>query len=353
MTNKGKEQQYELGQWLRNRYDSLLTQKYSREVIYVRSTDVDRTLMSAECNLAGMFPPKEGQIWNRDIPWQPIPVHTVPEKLDSVLAAKKPCPAYEEEFQKLLESDEIQKINNSFIEAYKIVNENAGELVTTIERLAWVYNTLWIENLYNFTLPEWTKPIFPEPLAEASKYSFALPTWNKKLARLKTGLLVKEMIGNMKHKKETKPKTRRNLNLYSAHDSTVANLLNTLGVYNMIDPPYIACVMMELRVNSSGDHHVTLFYRNSSTVEPFLLTLPGCSPVCPLDQFIRLLEPVTIDDWDSECQVSILSSYSMLTVITLGVLGILVCVLLTSGVIYWLRRKRSTYWYRKLKTDNL
>jgi len=52
--------------------------------VYVRSTDFDRTLMSAECNLAGLFPPQGSQVWNSELRWQPIPVHTVPKKKDYV-----------------------------------------------------------------------------------------------------------------------------------------------------------------------------------------------------------------------------------------------------------------------------
>lgn len=52
--------------------------------VHVRSTDVDRTLMSAYSNLAGMFPPASSQMWNEKIPWQPIPVHTVPKETDMV-----------------------------------------------------------------------------------------------------------------------------------------------------------------------------------------------------------------------------------------------------------------------------
>lgn len=36
-------------------------------------TDVDRTLMSVESNLAGLFPPSSTQIWDTDIRWQPVP----------------------------------------------------------------------------------------------------------------------------------------------------------------------------------------------------------------------------------------------------------------------------------------
>lgn len=39
--------------------------------------------MSAQANLAGLFYPSEEEMWS-DLPWQPIPVHTVPKKLDKV-----------------------------------------------------------------------------------------------------------------------------------------------------------------------------------------------------------------------------------------------------------------------------
>lgn len=55
--------------------------------VYVRSTDFDRTLMSAEANLAGLFPPNGRQRFNPNISWQPIPVHTVPITEDRVRLA--------------------------------------------------------------------------------------------------------------------------------------------------------------------------------------------------------------------------------------------------------------------------
>ncbi len=55
--------------------------------IHVRSTDVDRTLMSAQAMLAGLYyPPSEDQVWRAGLPWFPIPIHTEPIAQDFVSA---------------------------------------------------------------------------------------------------------------------------------------------------------------------------------------------------------------------------------------------------------------------------
>lgn len=77
LTNKGKRQAHDTGIFLRKKYGHLISETYSGDEIYVRSTDVDRTLMTAQCCLAGLYPPKGDDIWNDDLMWQPIPVHTV------------------------------------------------------------------------------------------------------------------------------------------------------------------------------------------------------------------------------------------------------------------------------------
>ena len=77
--------------------------------VSVRSTDVDRTLMSAETQLSALFPPEGDQVmsyflytvrsndvsfpqkFNAELPWQPIPVHTVPKDQDPVRSIHCRC----------------------------------------------------------------------------------------------------------------------------------------------------------------------------------------------------------------------------------------------------------------------
>lgn len=82
----GKQQEYKLGVWLRQRYnDSVISNGYNPKNVLVNSSDIDRCLMSAELVLAGLFPPSKEEMWNNlNLKWQPIPVHTIPNEYDNV-----------------------------------------------------------------------------------------------------------------------------------------------------------------------------------------------------------------------------------------------------------------------------
>ena len=83
--------QFNLGTFLRSRYNHLIGDKYDENDIYVRASDVDRTMMSAMSNLAGLYPPKGDQIWNLNLLWQPIPVRKFyPIAMPSIILSKNP-----------------------------------------------------------------------------------------------------------------------------------------------------------------------------------------------------------------------------------------------------------------------
>lgn len=77
--------------------------------------------------------------------------------------------------------------------------------------------------------------------------------------------------------------------IYSAHDTTVAPILHTLGVFNGIAPPYASMVMVELldlgAVSGEADLRVRVLYHNDTSVPPYPMILPGCETLCTLKKF--------------------------------------------------------------------
>jgi hypothetical protein len=82
LTTAGIEQGYRLGVYFQTRYGSLLNPIYNRSEIYVRSTDYDRTLMTAQSSLVGLYPLPNNS--NSSVPIQPVPVHTAARRQDTV-----------------------------------------------------------------------------------------------------------------------------------------------------------------------------------------------------------------------------------------------------------------------------
>uniref|UniRef100_A0A250YH28 acid phosphatase n=1 Tax=Castor canadensis TaxID=51338 RepID=A0A250YH28_CASCN len=306
LTQLGMEQHYELGQYIRKRYGKFLNESYKREQVYIRSTDVDRTLMSAMTNLAALFPPEGVSIWNPRLPWQPIPVHTVSLSADRLLYLPfRNCPRFQELESETLKSEEFQKRLQpfkDFIETLPTLSGFHGQDLFGI----WskVYDPLYCEGVHNFTLPSWaTKDTITKlrKLSELSLLSLYGIHKQKEKSRLQGGVLVNEILNHMKS--ATQPQNHRKLVMYSAHDTTVSGLQMALDVYNGILPPYAACHIMELRLEE-GKYFVEMYYRNETQHAPHPLTLPGCTPSCPLEKFAELVAPVIPQDWSTECMIT-------------------------------------------------
>lgn len=75
---------YDLGLKLRTIYPEFVPEYYVPNETYVYSSYADRCHMSAQLLLAGLYPPYKEQIWNLELPWQPVPVNDIPRHLDNV-----------------------------------------------------------------------------------------------------------------------------------------------------------------------------------------------------------------------------------------------------------------------------
>ncbi|KAF5285088.1 hypothetical protein FQA39_LY16777 [Lamprigera yunnana] len=350
LTNIGKMQHFHLGQWLRNRYQNFLNKQFNVSEIRVSSTDTDRTLMSAESNLAGLYPPVNNQVWNPELNWQPIPIHTVPEKMDYLLAMKKPCDKYKALTIELLNSDEFVKINNQNSDLYSYLSENTGRLVNDPFSLQNIYNILFIEESNNLTLPNWTKSVYPSKLKPLSDFSFSISTYTPELIHLKTGPLINEIANHFENATKNISSTR--FRMYSAHDTTVAEVLNSLNIFQYHSPPYAATILLELRTKNNN-YYLNVFYKNSS--DPQKMVLKGCEFDCPLNKFLEIIEPIRItpEAWDFACQSKFLGVLpfnvlqSSVFIVCLSLLFILLSTFIVS-LVCARRRRRANVDYMRL-----
>ncbi|XP_034461010.1 lysosomal acid phosphatase isoform X1 [Hippoglossus hippoglossus] len=336
----GMRQHLELGQFLRNRYKGFLNESYNRHEISVRSTDYDRTLMSAEANLAGLYPPSGQQVFNPNLKWQPIPVHTVPQSEERLLSFPLgDCPRYNQLMNDTEHTEEFINITIKYKDILELVKNKTGLNKTNVETVWSVYDTLYCESVHNMSAPDWVTPDVTQRLNELKDFGtqaiFGVYKQQEK-SRLQGGILLGEIVKNLSKMAVPDPTQQLKMTMLSAHDTTVIALQSSLDVFNAQQPPYACCQIFELYREDNGSVSVSMFYRNDSTVDPYPLQLPGCSLDCPLEDFVRITKPSISDDRDKECEepsketgagviISLVVSSCLLLFLIVLILGIICC----------------------------
>ncbi|XP_046545920.1 lysosomal acid phosphatase-like [Haliotis rubra] len=293
LTTDGMEQLYSLGRFLRRRYSGFLSDRYLHTEIRVESSDADRAMMSAYSNLAGLYPPSGDQVWNSNIPWQPIPVHTRPKVEDNMLALGKPCPKNDLLYNLRFNSVQVHRVEEDNKDFFHFLEEKSGLSPVTFKNLWEISDTLFCEHNHNVTWPSWVNSTIYKKLRDYEAVGYELLYNGTIRARLNGGPLLKKWIELAQQKVTSKSYTTK-MNMFSAHDSTTVALLLALRVHNHRNPPYSSATMMELHENAPGAFHVELYYRNVSSTDPndntqpHQLTIPGCSSQCPLATFVSL-----------------------------------------------------------------
>ncbi|XP_066487261.1 testicular acid phosphatase homolog [Tiliqua scincoides] len=336
LTEVGILQQKALGRFLREKYDGFLSASYKPQEIYIRSTDYDRTIMSAQANLMGLYPNSEPGIG-----WRPVPVHTVPTKYDKLL---KPPTRTCLRYQQLMEETINLPSYQAKMKAWKgFLTEMANHTGLTPEQLTlrslWrVHDSLFCQKTHNLTLPSWATPQVLSTLAEMEAFNIDAHVGmhaGREKARFSGGVLLGAILSNFS--KVVCRDLPLKMMMYSAHDSTLIALQGALGVYNGHPPPYAACHGFEFYQESNNSFSVVMFYRNESRQKLYTLDLPGCPTPCPLPLFIHLTKSVVPQDWHAECQNPQEGTGHTVTALAV-VVGLLSTALIGAGILYWKKR---------------
>lgn len=106
--------------------------------------------MTAQCVVAGLFPPNEDEIWNKKLDlWQPIPIHTVPVEHDRFFIPLEKCPRLLNVIFGYLYSPEMAAKMAKHKELLDFLGKNSGQPIK-ITNLYRLFDTICIEKSRGF-----------------------------------------------------------------------------------------------------------------------------------------------------------------------------------------------------------
>lgn len=281
LTERGMSQEYQLGMKLRSRYVMqfhLLPERYQSADIYVRSSDFDRTLMSAESFLFGFYPIPTGAPSLNG--YQPVPIHTVPQDKDHLFVVDSPL---------------LNKLRDQYVNALPEWKAKQERLQPKIQRWrdvtgfkikGWqsfvvLADTLYIYQRYQVPLPVGLSEEDVKEIMETGLWAFAISFKSEVVGKTAGGPLLKEILSKLKD--ATQHRSPLKFVLYAAHDSTLLSVMSALGAPLSAAPPYASDLSMLLFVNEKNVYTVQVFFNDKPVF------IPACrSTICSLAQFTKL-----------------------------------------------------------------
>ncbi|XP_039255798.2 prostatic acid phosphatase-like [Styela clava] len=302
LTSKGMTQAYELGLYLKSKYGNLISKKYKENEIYIKSTDTDRTIMTAQCVVSGLYALPNSTIGKSTIAFRPFPIHTDSLKRDWLYNRKKYPEKGCKAFADLLKKGQNEsKFYKSLLSSYAHFFKNMTFLTGMKEpydfnSITDLYDNLICLRSNNYTLPKWVDDNTTKSLAYLAGLHQGLACtdyelkYAKTLSKMTNGIILGNMLENME--KRIRNETQYSLVGYSAHDNCITTLLVSIGAHNWIIPPYASCVMLDLYLENDLSYSVELWYRNDSTQSPHRLPFYKCGTSCSFEQFQKVASEV-------------------------------------------------------------
>eukprot|EP00188_Purpureofilum_apyrenoidigerum_P006101 Plantae.Rhodophyta-Purpureofilum_apyrenoidigerum.ctg8871.p1 GENE.Plantae.Rhodophyta-Purpureofilum_apyrenoidigerum.ctg8871~~Plantae.Rhodophyta-Purpureofilum_apyrenoidigerum.ctg8871.p1 ORF type:complete len:545 (+),score=66.42 Plantae.Rhodophyta-Purpureofilum_apyrenoidigerum.ctg8871:138-1637(+) len=341
LTGLGMKQTKNFGQELRQRYVEdykLLQSGYDHFETHARSTDVDRTLVSAMGVMAGLYP-GGSSVQNGAKGTVPVPVHTVPFAGDALMdgSAKAHCPLFNFQAARALRSDGIRdkilehkqlidalprmaNVTSDDIEGYS--NKKLVRLVTSLRDLR------VCQRAHNMTQPHEVSH-FDDVLEELTDFITNVKWKQNSNGSLVGGRLLRAIANRMsvavavhegqqwalnKLHEECNVKGSdsdedggcpRKLALYCGHDTTIFDLRSALGV-NITVPgivPYLSNLVFELTAGPGTNNYTIAVFHGSYLGNFNSLAGPFCNgdSSCSLDKFHEFVNSSLPENIDIAC----------------------------------------------------
>ncbi|KAH7711087.1 esophageal gland cell secretory protein 21 [Aphelenchoides avenae] len=341
LSPKGMTEHLYLGKRLAEYYVTNLTfidKSYKAKEVYVRSTDVNRTLISAMSNFIGFYgngAGTPGTDYPNDPLWPtnyiPIPVHTVKDDTDYLGNPDRYCPRMDAVTNLWPQTKEYQANNEKYKDLLATLTQLCGEPIT-LDNIWLVYDALFIEKSSGKTdkIDKRLLDLFPNitevddlnddwfdgiGLSPVGNVDFSV-----EVPRIRGGPLLWALINHMQgkancitdpHNKKTEHYCRwmepLKYYVYSAHDITVSALFSAFGFkesnWNETGfPHYSSCVTVELWQKADKSFYVKVLYwplneadEKKRTSEDLTTQVSGCEKGCTLDEFTTRSQKYKMD----------------------------------------------------------
>eukprot|EP01116_Phalansterium_solitarium_P002341 TRINITY_DN1229_c0_g2_i1.p2 TRINITY_DN1229_c0_g2~~TRINITY_DN1229_c0_g2_i1.p2 ORF type:complete len:435 (-),score=166.64 TRINITY_DN1229_c0_g2_i1:380-1684(-) len=292
LTAKGLGQHYTLGGQFRALYgpqgQNLLPEEYDPRLMYVRSTDVPRTLASAQANVWSLLPPNSPQNQSAI-----VDIHTMDNTYEDMWAIYSGCPRL---------SQLLAQLENS--SAWAQENATLAPLVAEIQKALntttypdWIglFDNLFARKCHSVPYPDGITDETLEAIAGAANFYLNSAWLTPDIGRLIMGQLVADLLDNFDAFVSGQAPFR--YVYYSGHDTTVGPLAASLGVYNKLWPPYASHMEFEFWQDVKGNYFVQVKYNDQVT------TLPACGGVmCPWSTFRAFFASRAVFNTAKDCQ---------------------------------------------------
>lgn len=317
LTPPGQRQQYLIGAEMRRRYIEdypLLDSSYNNTQVHILTTDSKRTMMSAHCQMLGMFPGGTGPDTTISAR-PPIKVQGV-DKLEAQLGKaalpyKSSCFAIKNEVkgsEKILHGykettcPRVHEIKQSIkltpryreTEAFyqqtlfPRVSKSLDIEINTLTRAAQVHGALTAELANGYELPKDLEMSDYLELGEVHRYNMYTAPFSDREARvLSCSYFIEDLLGKIENHENGAKYV-----LYAGHDNTLIAVISCLESAYQPLPDYSSMVLFEYYKNDT----IRISYNDRE------LELPYCRHPCDYKDFKQHLLKYTTENVEEKCQ---------------------------------------------------
>lgn len=291
LTAKGMQQEFQLGRQWRQYYidkEHLLPAVYDHRTLLVNSTNYDRTLMSAQALLMGLYPPGTGpRIRNHQaaLPYalQPIPIHTQPLEQENLLLPEEPRKKFPQLVQQhVFSRRDWQQKTTALQPQFARWGQLTGLQISDLLQLSTLSDTLYIRQLYHLPLPPGLTAAEAKTIIQAGKWATATIYTTKEIAAIGRPLLIAIIHYLQAAAEQSSP---LKFILFSAHDSTILSLMSAMNAPLEMPPRYASDVNISLYQHTQNNYQVTVSFNGKA------VAIPACQHQnCSLAEFIAIIK---------------------------------------------------------------